>query len=75
MVMLADGNADQFTSIGQLDTKDWFIVGAGDYNNDQKDDLLVRQYSTGMLGYYSTADQNKWVELGRGVDSNWTVIA
>ena len=75
MVMLADGNADQFTSIGQLDAEDWFIVGAGDYNNDQKDDLLVRQFSTGMLGYYSTADQSKWVELGRGVDTNWTVIA
>ena len=75
MVMLADGNADNYTSIGQLDKNDWFVVGAGDYNNDQKDDLLVRQYTTGMLGYYESGDTTKWVELGRGVDLNWTVIA
>ena len=75
IVMLPDGNADNFKSIGQLDAKDWFVVGAGDYNGDKKDDLLVRQYSTGMLGYYSNGDTSKWVELGRGVDMNWTVIA
>ena len=51
------------------------MVGAGDYNGDQQDDLLVRQYSTGMLGYYSAGNMNLWTELGRGVDMNWTVIA
>ncbi|MBR3505773.1 MAG: hypothetical protein IKO02_01835, partial [Lentisphaeria bacterium] len=75
MVMCADGNIDNYVSIGQLAADDWFVVGAGDYNADQKDDLLVRQKSTGMLGYYISADQSQWVELGRGVDSNWTVIA
>ena len=75
MVMIADGNTDHYTSIGQLDAKDWFVVGAGDYNGDGKDDLLVRQYSTGMLGYYICADQSQWVEMGYGVDMNWTVIA
>jgi autotransporter passenger strand-loop-strand repeat protein len=75
MVMLTNGNADNFNSIGQLDPMDWFIAGAGDYNGDGKDDLLVRQYSTGMLGYYNSGDTSKWVELGRGVDMNWTVIA
>ena len=76
MVMCANGNLDDFESIGQLDAADWFVVGAGDYNGDKKDDLLVRQYSTGMLGYYTGGDvQNGWVELGRGVDMNWTVIA
>ena len=75
MVMCADGNIDDFVSIGQMDVQDWFVVGAGDYNGDQKDDLLVRQYSTGMLGYYNSGDTTQWVELGRGVDMNWTVIA
>ena len=75
MVMLADGNIDDFVSIGQLDKNDWFVVGAGDYNADGKDDLLVRQYSTGMLGYYNACDTSKWVEMGRGVDMDWTVIA
>ena len=75
LVLLEDGNADSFRSIGQLDAKDWFVVGCGDYDGDQQDDLLVRQYSTGMLGYYSSGDMAKWVELGRGVDMNWTVIA
>jgi len=28
-----------------------------------------------MLGYYSSDDTSKWVELGRGVDMDWTVIA
>jgi len=51
------------------------VVGAGDYNGDQQDDLLVRQYSTGMLGYYISGDTSQWVEMGRGVDMNWTVIA
>ena len=75
MVMLTDVSLDNYVSIGQLDAADWFVVGAGDYNNDKKDDLLVRQYSTGMLGYYVSGDTNQWVELGRGVDMNWTVIA
>ena len=57
------------------DPEDWFVVGAGDYNGDQKDDLLVRQYSTGTLGYYVCADQSKWTELGNGVSMEWTVIA
>ena len=70
-----NGNAGSFASIGQLDANDWFVVGAGDYNADQKDDLLVRQYSTGMLGYYTCGDTSKWNVLGYGVDMNWTVIA
>ena len=59
----------------QLDANDWFVVGAGDYNGDAKDDLLVRQYSTGMLGYYASSDMSQWNVLGYGVDMNWTVIA
>jgi len=75
MVMLADGNLDDFTSIGQLDANDWFVVGAGDYDGDQQDDLLVRQYSTGMLGYYASGDTAQWNTLGYGVGMEWTVIA
>ena len=74
--MWGDGVSSNWTKLGQLDASDWFVVGAGDYNGDQKDDLLVRQYSTGMLGYYSGGDmENGWIELGRGVDMDWTVIA
>ena len=75
MVLLADGNLDDYKSIGQLDANDWFVVGAGDYNGDQQDDLLVRQYSTGMLGYYTSGDTTQWQVLGYGVDMQWTVIA
>ena len=75
MVMLANGNLDDFVSIGQLDAADWFVVGAGDYNGDRKDDLLVRQYSTGMLGYYTSGDTTQWNVLGYGVSMDWTVIA
>ena len=75
MVMLANGNPDNYKTIGQLDPKDWFVAGAGDYNGDGKDDLLVRQYSTGMLGYYSAGNTSSWVEMGRGVGMEWTVIA
>ena len=78
VAMWIDGvnSVTTWMQLGQLDAKDWFVVGAGDYNGDAKDDLLVRQYSTGMLGYYSSGDMtNGWVELGRGVDMNWTVIA
>ena len=75
MVMLVDGSTDDFTSIGQLDASDWFVVGAGDYNGDQHDDLLVRQYSTGMLGYYASGDTTQWNVLGYGVGMEWTVIA
>ena len=82
MVMLADGRADVdsdgnaiFIDVGQLSASDWFVVGCGDYDGDQKDDLLVRQYSTGMLGYYSEGIQDNWYLLGRGVGMEWTVIA
>ena len=75
LVMLANGNLDDFKSIGQLDANDWFVVGAGDYDGDQHDDLLVRQYSTGMLGYYASGDTTQWNTLGYGVDMSWTVIA
>ena len=75
MVLCADGNIDNFVSIGQLAADEWFVVGAGDYDGDQEDDLLVRQYSTGMLGYYSSGVQDNWCTLGYGVDMDWTVIA
>ncbi len=75
LVMLADGNVDNYTAVGMLDAKDWFIVGAGDYDGDKQDDLLVRQYSTGMLGYYSSGDVARWNVLGYGVSMDWTVIA
>ena len=75
VVMLADGNLDNYTVLGQLAADDWFVVGAGDYDGDKQDDLLVRQYSTGMLGYYSSGDTSKWNVLGYGVDMTWTVIA
>jgi hypothetical protein len=29
----------------------------------------------GMLGYYNSGDTSQWVEMGRGVDMQWTVIA
>ena len=51
------------------------MVGAGHYNGDQQDDLLVRQYSAGMLGYYSNGDTTNWNVLGYGVGMEWTVIA
>ena len=70
-----NGKASGYAVLGQLDAGDWFICGAGDYNGDGKDDLLVRQYSTGMLGWYDGGDMSKWHELGRGVDMNWTVLA
>ena len=77
MVKLINGSATNYESIGQLDANDWFVVGCGDYNGDQKDDLLVRQYSTGMLGYYSEGihDTSHWNNMGYGVDISWTVIA
>ena len=78
VVKLNDGkmtSSTDYEMLGQLDAKDWFIVGAGDYDGDKYEDLLVRQYSTGMLGYYEQGDMSKWVEMGRGVDMNWTVIA
>jgi len=82
MVMLADGRADVdsegkaiYIDVGQLSASDWFVVGAGDYDGDKKDDLLVRQYSTGWLGYYSEGIQDNWNLLGRGVGMEWTVIA
>jgi len=75
VAMWGDGNAANWSKLGQLDAEDWFVIGAGDYNADAKDDLLVRQKSTGMLGYYASGDMAQWVEMGRGVDMNWTVIA
>ena len=44
-------------------------------NGDTQDDLLVRQKSTGMLGYYAGGNMEQWNVLGYGVDMNWTVIA
>ena len=76
VAMWGDGLVSNWSQLGQLDANDWFIVGAGDYNADAKDDLLVRQISTGMLGYYASGNmETGWVELGRGVDMQWTVIA
>ena len=75
VAMWGDGNAANWSQLGQMDANDWFVVGAGDYNADAKDDLLVRQKSTGMLGYYSGGDMSNWNTLGYGVDMSWTVIA
>ena len=75
VAMWGDGDAANWSKLGQLDTNDWFVVGAGDYNGDTQDDLLVRQYSTGMLGYYTSGDMAQWNVLGYGVGMEWTVIA
>ena len=69
-----DGKED-WVSISESFGSDWTLVGCGDYDGDQKDDLLVRQYSTGWLGYYSEGIQDIWNLLGRGVGMEWTVIA
>ncbi len=60
VVLLADGNADDYTSIGLLDASDWNIAGAGDFDADGRDDLLVRQTSTGLAGAYAGGDMNRW---------------
>ena len=73
LVILADGNIDDWTSLGQI-ASDWFTAGCGDYDGDGADDLLVRQSSTCLLGYYSSGDVSKWTKLGE-VDPVWTVIA
>ena len=60
VVLLADGNADNYKSIGQLDATDWGIAGALDVDADGKDDLLVKQSSSGLVGAYASADMNRW---------------
>ena len=77
VVLLRDGNLDDWSSIGTLDVRSWEIKGAGDYTGDCMDDLLVRNSSTGQLGCYLSADMNQWKNLatGSGIDANWTVIA
>ena len=77
VVLLKDGNLDDWSSIGTLDVRSWEIKGAGDYTGDCMDDLLVRNSSTGQLGCYLSADMNQWKNLatGSGIDANWTVIA
>ena len=59
----------------QLAADDWFAVGAGNYDNNRKDNLLVRQKSTGMPGCCVSGDTSQRVEMGRGIGMKWTVIA
>ncbi len=47
----------------------------GDVNNDGCDDILVRNLSSGALGYWDGNDNFMWHEIGSGVDSTWAVIA
>ncbi len=68
VVLLADGNADDYTSIGQLDASDWGIAGALDVDADGKDDLLVKQSSSGLVGAYASADMNQWSVVDAATD-------
>ena len=81
IVLLPDGDAVNYQTVGQLNAyignaPDWSIVGCGDYNGDGKDDLLVKQSSTTILGYYSEGiqDTSHWVNMGNGVNG-WEIIA
>ena len=64
VVLLADGNADDYTALGQLDGSDWAIAGVRDFDGDGIDDLLVHQDSTGLIGGYAGADMSQWSVVG-----------
>ena len=68
VVLLADGNADNYKSIGQLDASDWSVAGVRDFNGDGIDDLLVRQNSTGIAGAYAGGDMNRWSVVDTSAD-------
>ena len=67
------------TGVG--DANGWEVAGVGDYNDDGKEDLLLRECVTGWggLGYWGAGYAGNWVDLRARVEnnenSNFAIIA
>ena len=55
----AEALAEMIAGAGKL-AREEALEGAGDFDADGKDDLLVRQNSTGLAGAYASADMSQW---------------
>ena len=67
-----NGDADTKRWVGALDQSGWEIASVGDYNSDGKEDLLLRETTTGWggLGYWGAAYAGNWTDLGARVETD-----
>ena len=59
---------------GLGDANGWEVAGVGDYNDDGKEDILLRECVTGWggLGYWGAGYAGNWVDLRARVENNST---
>lgn len=67
-----DGKASDQRYAGSLDQAAWEVAAVGDYNGDGMEDLLLREQATGWggLGYWASADANKWTDMNARVETD-----
>jgi len=71
--LLAKWSQGKTVNLGQIDTSEWQVLGCGRYSGGKAEDILVRNKSNGMVGYYVSGNLACWREIGK-LAQDWTII-
>ena len=70
------GNLVSWASLLTVTDQNWTIVGTGDFNDDGKPDIILRNTSSGqdVVWYMNGATLTSWANLPAVADQTWAIV-